>query len=430
MAEKAISSDLIRGHIDTIILHTLLNGDKHAQQISDTVELKSDKQYGINQATLYSSLKRLENLKYVNAFWHDSEDGRRRFFRITESGKKTIANNLSDWSFSRAIIDKLIDYQSPETEQPKPKVIALSLSDSTSQNNDCKVFDKDNSTTQQDNISKFPFNFTQKVDCEQKIDEFTVKDNDSSKKEESYESVAFQEINYKNILNGLIKATECKQIKENTEILTPLNLDVVQPQTFDTKTKFTDSLNLSVDITKKTSYDGKIDYSDLIEKADNEGYTVRISSKGNKQRSTSGTVFKNRVSFVCSLAIFLLTLLELLFFSIQFKPYLPVTPVIVSLSIAGLMVFPIVMAVVFFKSPLKTSKPLKIDVVYTVAIIIFNLILITFAGNLLFNIDFNDTSAVLYSLIIPITLYLDTVCYFILKYIFSKTASFKVKINS
>ena len=60
--ENSISSDLIRGHIDTIILHSLTSGNKYAQQISDFIEEKSDNKYVINQATLYSSLKRLENL--------------------------------------------------------------------------------------------------------------------------------------------------------------------------------------------------------------------------------------------------------------------------------------------------------------------------------------------------------------------------------
>ena len=63
--KAAISSDLIRGHIDTIILHTLLDGDKYAQQIIDSVDLKSEKQYQLNQATLYSSLKRLESGGFV-----------------------------------------------------------------------------------------------------------------------------------------------------------------------------------------------------------------------------------------------------------------------------------------------------------------------------------------------------------------------------
>ena len=37
----SISSDLIRGHIDTIILHALTENDKYAQQISEVIESKS-----------------------------------------------------------------------------------------------------------------------------------------------------------------------------------------------------------------------------------------------------------------------------------------------------------------------------------------------------------------------------------------------------
>ena len=93
MEQPAISSDLIRGHIDTIILHTLLDGDKYAQQISLSVEEKSEKKYTINQATLYSSLKRLESLNFVSSYWFDASDGRRKFFKITEKGKQEVNNN-------------------------------------------------------------------------------------------------------------------------------------------------------------------------------------------------------------------------------------------------------------------------------------------------------------------------------------------------
>jgi len=106
--EQPISSDLIRGHIDTIILHTLLSGDKTAQQIIDSVELDSDKKYQLNQATLYSSLKRLEKLKYLNSYWYDYDKGRRKFFQITESGRNFVNENLISWTFSRSIIDKLV----------------------------------------------------------------------------------------------------------------------------------------------------------------------------------------------------------------------------------------------------------------------------------------------------------------------------------
>ena len=63
--EQSINSDLIRGHIDTIILRSLSDGDKFPQEISDYVFKISNENYSINQATLYSSLKRLETTKLL-----------------------------------------------------------------------------------------------------------------------------------------------------------------------------------------------------------------------------------------------------------------------------------------------------------------------------------------------------------------------------
>jgi PadR family transcriptional regulator PadR len=104
MEPQAISSDLIRGHIDTIILYSLTDSDKHAQQISDYVAEKSNDEYQINEATLYSSLKRLESLKYVSAYWHSAETGRRRYFKISDAGREIIRQNTESWSYSRNII--------------------------------------------------------------------------------------------------------------------------------------------------------------------------------------------------------------------------------------------------------------------------------------------------------------------------------------
>ena len=116
-SRPTISSDLIRGHIDTIILHSLLDGDKFAQQISDAVEEKSSGEYKINQATLYSSLKRLESLKLVLPYWFDCADGRRKYFRITDLGQQTVKDNLSSWTYSRTIIDKLMDLQTVQVSK-------------------------------------------------------------------------------------------------------------------------------------------------------------------------------------------------------------------------------------------------------------------------------------------------------------------------
>ena len=64
---SAISSDLIRGHINTIILRTLYDGDKYGYEIINEIEEKSKGQYSLKQPTLYSALKRLESQDYVTS---------------------------------------------------------------------------------------------------------------------------------------------------------------------------------------------------------------------------------------------------------------------------------------------------------------------------------------------------------------------------
>ena len=104
-----ISSDLIRGHINTIILRSLYDGDKYGYDIINEIEKKSGGLYSLKQPTLYSALKRLESLQYVKSYYGEfSNGGRRKYFTLTDLGRKVTEQNLSEWEYSRTIIDSLI----------------------------------------------------------------------------------------------------------------------------------------------------------------------------------------------------------------------------------------------------------------------------------------------------------------------------------
>ena len=104
-----ISSDLIRGHINTIILRSLYDGDKYGYDIISEIEKKSGGMYSLKQPTLYSALKRLEKLNYVTSYYGEfSNGGRRKYFSLTDLGKQITEQNLSEWEYSRTIIDSLI----------------------------------------------------------------------------------------------------------------------------------------------------------------------------------------------------------------------------------------------------------------------------------------------------------------------------------
>lgn len=115
--DSAISSDLIRGHINTIILRTLWNGDKYGYEIISEIEKKSHGQYSIKQPTLYSALKRLESQGFVKAYWGGSSGGgRRRYFQLTDQGRESYQKNQEEWEYSRSVIDSLISDNLMEEE--------------------------------------------------------------------------------------------------------------------------------------------------------------------------------------------------------------------------------------------------------------------------------------------------------------------------
>lgn len=105
----SIDSDVIRGHVDTIILKTLTTGDKYGYEIIKEIEQKSQGTYELKQPTLYSCLKRLENQGYITAYWKNSDiGGKRHYYKLTKKGRESYDNSMQDWFNSRYIIDSLM----------------------------------------------------------------------------------------------------------------------------------------------------------------------------------------------------------------------------------------------------------------------------------------------------------------------------------
>lgn len=107
--DNTINSDLIRGHINTIILKALYDGDRYGYDIIKDIEQKSSGQYTLKQPTLYSCLKRLESQGFISSYWGaKSNGGRRKYYTLTDMGRELFLKNQTDWEYSRTVIDKLI----------------------------------------------------------------------------------------------------------------------------------------------------------------------------------------------------------------------------------------------------------------------------------------------------------------------------------
>lgn len=105
----SIASDLIRGHTDTIILAQLLKKDSYGYEINKRIQDKTNNQYELKEATLYSAFRRLEQAGYIISYWGDETTGaRRRYYTITTQGKKAYEINKKEWEIAKQLIDELV----------------------------------------------------------------------------------------------------------------------------------------------------------------------------------------------------------------------------------------------------------------------------------------------------------------------------------
>ena len=105
-----ISSDLLRGYTDAIILRCLVKGDGYGYQISKEVSAASGGKLELKEATLYTAFRRMEASGYIRSYWGDETIGaRRRYYRLTDEGRKKLTEETMTWRETRNVMNKLLE---------------------------------------------------------------------------------------------------------------------------------------------------------------------------------------------------------------------------------------------------------------------------------------------------------------------------------
>ena len=104
-----ISSEVIRGYIDVMILRVLLDGDSYGYAISKRITELSENSYTIKETTLYSAFSRLEKLGYLRSYPGSYSGGRERtYYTLTNEGSHYYRQKCAEWTLTKALISKFI----------------------------------------------------------------------------------------------------------------------------------------------------------------------------------------------------------------------------------------------------------------------------------------------------------------------------------
>ena len=106
---QEISSDVIRGYNDTMILYLLLENPSYGYEISKQIKKLTDEKYVIKETTLYSAFTRMEANGYVESYSQDAENGKRRtYYRITDKGRSYYRDKCEEWHLTKEVVEKFI----------------------------------------------------------------------------------------------------------------------------------------------------------------------------------------------------------------------------------------------------------------------------------------------------------------------------------
>ena len=98
-------SDVLQGTLDMLVLRAVQLEPMHGWGIAERIEQWSERVLQLGQGTLYPALYRLEQQAFIRSEWRVTDNNRRaRYYSLTASGRRYLAQSLADWRrVSRAI---------------------------------------------------------------------------------------------------------------------------------------------------------------------------------------------------------------------------------------------------------------------------------------------------------------------------------------
>ncbi|SHF13863.1 transcriptional regulator, PadR family [Seinonella peptonophila] len=105
-----IRSDIIRGHLDAIILRLISEKDRYGYEISKEITDRTEGRFQIKEATLYAVFQRLHRKELIESYFGSvSHGGKRKYYSITPLGRAYLSEIVKEWQEAKNIIDLFME---------------------------------------------------------------------------------------------------------------------------------------------------------------------------------------------------------------------------------------------------------------------------------------------------------------------------------
>ena len=103
-----LSKEVLKGHIDTLIVSILNEKDCYGYKIAKQVREKSE--FELKEGTMYLALKRMESKNIIKSYWSNeqSSGGKRKYYNLTDEGKEFLALKKQEWRFIKSVMNQFL----------------------------------------------------------------------------------------------------------------------------------------------------------------------------------------------------------------------------------------------------------------------------------------------------------------------------------
>jgi PadR family transcriptional regulator PadR len=107
------TSEILQGTLDLMVMKTLdAMGPQHGYGIAKRIEQISEDVLQVNQGTVYASLVRLLQKRWITGEWGTSDNNRRaKFYTLTRAGRRQLAAEAANWTRISGVIGRLLQLQ-------------------------------------------------------------------------------------------------------------------------------------------------------------------------------------------------------------------------------------------------------------------------------------------------------------------------------
>ncbi|MCR8632451.1 MULTISPECIES: PadR family transcriptional regulator [Paenibacillus] len=103
-----VSKELLKGSTGTLILTLLDKQDLYGYELIKELERSSDGTFALKEGTLYPILHGMEAEQWVEAYWQEAEGRKRKYYRLTDSGRRQLHEKKQEWRLFRNAVDRVL----------------------------------------------------------------------------------------------------------------------------------------------------------------------------------------------------------------------------------------------------------------------------------------------------------------------------------